>query len=220
MPTVLRETSKFFTQENLIGRDLEINFRSSGNLYRGPIQFVSIVSEDQRFGNKLEYAVLELEWLAVQYNPSRLPLHHTVTSGPWAKCDLKELLTQKICLNYLRPTFGPNGMVFQENSHSMRIVNRGSNLDRQVVYTEYHIAARIAHSLYPPHPYSEMLCVGTVQNIEPREVQSQREVAICEVTFVLFAKSYEGACNWVRGECARLGLPIISLKKTRLLPGI
>lgn len=219
MPHLLEETGRFFTTDNLVGRDLEINFRGSGTLYRGPIQFATVIHEEGRFGVQTEFIVLTLEWLAVRYNPSRLPFHSSITPGPWAKYDGSELLTQKICLNYLHPTFAADGVAFHGNGHSMRVLNNGAHLSKDRIYGEFHIAARIRHSLYPPHPFEEMLCVGTVENVSPQEVKSQAEVEITEITFVVYAKSYESACTWVRAECARLELPVISLRKSHLVRG-
>lgn len=181
------------------GRDLEIRHQR-GSMSRGPIKRIWI-SELTLF--------VELAWVAYKRS----------NKVPWA--DAPDLPKQ---YEYPIAWWSPEdvaGTLLLDSSGIARILHPSDCLSKAEVMKEFHVEVHVRHHLYPPHPFGyELQNVGMVQNVDPPRPQTQSEVKVAAITFVVYACSRRAAEAWCRAECGRFRLPVISMKLVRLRPGI
>jgi hypothetical protein len=178
---------------------------------KGPIQSLKHSPETERL-------IVQLEWLACRRNPDE----------GWVKAPELSKTFALIASECTTREFDPQGRLklqrtrFRDRGEPAVLLPMGiETLDPRRVLSEFYVAVTVKHSLYPPHPfrdefryhYSDLEHVGTVRNINPRRPKAQSDAKEVEITFVVRAKTYEGAVKWCRGECARWDLPVISIQE-------
>lgn len=196
----------------LVGRDVSITSDKPIGFteLRGPIKSVEMVEKPRGSwtDETQKYLRVELEWLAKRKDNDQ----------PWVFVENSPQNTYEFVAEYSPPSISVSGIVFRQNP-SVKILPAGSNLDKSRVMNEYFVEVQVRHHLYPPYPLKDIQQVGTTHNVEPLNPQSQEEVKIAAIIFVVQAFTLRGAKAWCRGECARLSLPIVSMNKTILYPG-
>lgn len=211
MNTLTALTWQDLVGRDLVGRDLLISpdSDSTNNQLRGPIKSLKIVEKSREWSKvKDKYLVVELEWIAYRRNSNQ----------PWIFfADFTYPLSYDCIINY---TSGPD-VSLQSISWGARkhfkILTEGNALNRSNVLTEYYVEVHVRHSLYPPYP-RDIELFGTSHNVEPKNPEKQDDVTVAAITFAVPADSFEAAQAWCRAECERHGLPVISMKQTRLYP--
>lgn len=194
----ISEWNQLLEDTDYRGRDLEIR-HPRGSKTRGPIKKIW-VSKDK--------LLVELDWVAYKRDGKT----------PWvAAPNLSR--GHEYPITWWRPQ-GTTGLLPLSTDRSSLILSPDDNLLKEWVMTEYHIEVHVRHSLYPPFPFrDELQNVGIVHNVNPRRPQTQSEVKVAAITFVVFAFSRRAAEAWCRAECGRFRLPVISMKLVKLLPG-
>lgn len=181
------------------GRDLEITHQRA-SMSRGPIKRIWI--------NDLTLFV-ELAWVAYKKNGTTpwvdapgLPKQYEYSIAWWSPEDVA-------------------GILFLNPAQSARILSGRARLSKAEVMKEFHLEVHVRHHLYPPFPFgSELQNVGIVHNVDPPRPQTQSEVEVTAITFVVYAFNRRAAEAWCRAECGRFRLPVISIKLVRLRPGL
>ncbi len=192
------ELERLLEDADYTGRDLEIRHPQRSKT-RGPIKKIW-VSKDK--------LLVELDWAANKRNgktpwvsaPDRLKRHEYDVAW-WCPEDVA-------------------GQLVLNAAGTALILHPSDCLSRSEVTTEYHVEVHVRHSLYPPFPFEdELQNVGLVQNVDPPYPQTQSEVKVAAITFVVFAFSRRAAEAWCRAECGRFRLPVISMRLGEVLPG-
>lgn len=189
---------------DLTGRDLLID-RGHGYFVRGPIEKIWI----SKANNGDWVLKAKLRWVA-----RKIPRYHQ-----WIWVDFE--YDRTIIIGYVQysdPQFTYEGIT-SSAFNGKTILSEGNNIDPSGLYTEYFVEVQVRHHLYPPRPFDDIKRVGIVHNVVPAEPTSQEKVEICAITFAMAATSYKSAKQWCIDECKRLGLPIVRIKKSYLLPG-
>lgn len=213
MTTLTALTWQDLIERDLVGRDLLISpdANTTDNQLRGPIKRLQIIEKPREWSDdKDKFLLVELEWLAF----------HRSENEPWIFFeDFTYPLSYDYHISYTAgPDVSPHTISWGGRKH-FKILSEGSTLKRSNVLTEYYVEVHVRHSLYPPSP-RDFQFFGTSHNVEPKEPERQEDVSVAAISFAVPAVSFEAAKVWCQAECERHGLPVVTIKKTKLVHGI